>query len=95
MSPNDVIVFDEEYKYAKNYLQAYGKALIRLIDAYTSNLEAILDFAIKDELISNELRKQISEVRSLKSCIKDTTDNAGRKCTAFIDEIDKADKFLY
>ena len=54
---NDVIVFDEEYKYASKQIRAYSDALIKMIREYSICVNYILDEAIKDEKISSGLRE--------------------------------------
>lgn len=91
----DLIVYDEEIRYAKRCIIAYGKALITIMNNYTSGLETILDTAIKDDLISEELRNLIEKVNAIKPDVSESVEKAGHSCENYIQAIDAADQFLY
>ena len=94
-SKNDLMVFDEEYEFAKDYLINYSKELTGRIDSFNSALETLLEIAVKDEAITQELRKLIEELNGLKPLIDETVSSAASDCSSFVSAIDKADQFLY
>ncbi len=92
---NDVIVFDEEYKYASEEIKKYADELIKMTIAYSICVNRILDEAIKDEKISSGLREIEKRVRNVMVNIRTICDEASKACSDYIVEIDNADDFLY
>ncbi len=92
---NDVIVFDEEYKYASKEIRAYCDALIKMIRQYSKCVNHILNEAIKDEKISSGLRGIEEQLKDLIGDIRATCVEATSACSDYIIEIDDADNFLY
>lgn len=92
---NDVIVFDEEYKYASKEIRAYCDALIKMIRQYSECVNHILNEAIKDEKISSGLREIQKQVKLVMADINTICFEASDVCSDYIIEIDDADNFLY
>lgn len=94
-SSRDVIVFDEEYMNASKEMKDYCEALINKIDSYSKSVNVILEKAINDEKISENLRDIISHVETLKTEIEAIGQKASEACRDYVNEIDEADRFLY
>lgn len=92
---NDVIVFDEEYKYASNKIEDYGNALIKMIREYSTCVNNILDEAIKDEKISSGLREIEEQLKDVIGDIRTICVEASKTGSDYIMEINDADDFLY
>lgn len=92
---NDVIVFDEEYKYASKEIKRYACALINMIIEYSICVNIILDEAIKDEKISLGLSGIEEQVKSVIGDIGTICDEASKACFEYVLEIEDADDFLY
>ena len=91
----DLIVFDREYEYAKKEIKEYGEALTQMIDGYTLRVKAVMNYAVKDELITDALQRLLDQVIPLKEIIQSDTDSIGGRCSSFVRDIDAADDFLY
>lgn len=92
---DDVIVFDEEYKYASKKINEYADALTKMISEYSICVNHILDEAIEDEKISSDLREIVEQVQNVMADIKTTCADASKVCFDYIVEINDADDFLY
>lgn len=94
-SPNDVIVFDEEYKSASKQISTYGEALIIYIETFNNCIKTIDEIAIKDKEISEKLSNLVLKIEELKPSLEDIIERGKQLCKEYINEIDAADQFLY
>lgn len=92
---DDVIVFDEEYRYATKQIMGYSDALTKMIMEYLICVNIILSEAIQDEKISSELRGIVEQVKSVIGDIRTICDEASKTCFMYVSEINVADDFLY
>lgn len=92
---NDVIVFDEEYKYASKVIKEYAAALTKMITEYSTCVNNILDETIKDEKISSGLKEIVEQVKGVMGDIRTICVEASDACSEYVVEIDAVDNFLY
>lgn len=91
----ELIVVDSEYEYASKKFKNYGKYLkIRICD-YVVIMNYLLEYGIKDELISNNIRSIIDEMKKYPDLIDNLCSEIGELCTQYRNDIDEADDFLY
>ncbi len=91
----DVIVTDENFRLASNRIRNYGNFLFFYMEVYERLLQEVCGQAIQDEEICKALSGRIEEIAALKQEIKDITDRIGQDALEFVEEIDRADQFLY
>lgn len=91
----DLIVFDEEYDFAKKEIKEYGESLAKLMNSYVCKVKYVMDSAIKDELITEALQNLIEQINPLMSIVNEITQQISNDCESFVREIDAADDFLY
>lgn len=91
----DIVIYDEEFQSAGYDIEQRAQQLIKVIDDYVININNVIDKGIKDDLISNRLKILSYDVQQLKEPLNELTDKAKKCCSSYIDEIDKADSFLY
>lgn len=92
---SDLIVFDQEYYYAKREIKEYGEALVKLMDDYITKVRFVMDEAINDELITEALQALIDQISPLKEIVEGVTQQVSSDCENFVRGIDAADDFLY
>lgn len=91
----DVIVFDEEYRYASKEIKNYCNSLVMMISQYSKCVNIVLEKAIKDDKISSNLKNVLEQVEDVKEEISLISTKATSACLGYISEIDSADDFLY
>ena len=92
---NDVVVYDDEFKMIYKYISKYCDGLINVIDTYKKNVDYILEAAIRDEKISQELNNLANNVVKVKSGLETIKKDACKLCLDYLYDIDKADDYLY
>ena len=92
---SDLIVVDEDYSAASKAMSEYCVFLNKAVHNYVLTMDAILNDAVKDQIISKKLKKLVDEVRPLVSAIDTLKGDLSANLSAFTSEIDEADKFLY
>ncbi len=91
----DIIITDENFRLASNRIRNYGSFLFFHLEIYEHLLKQVCEQAIKDQEICKVLNETIEEIESIKGEIKDITDQISQYSLSFIEEIDRADQFLY
>jgi len=92
---NDLIVVDEDYTIASRAVDEYCTFLNKAIHNYVLTMDAILDEAVKDELISKKLKQLVEQVRPMVSTLEGIQTSLYTDIAGFITEIDDTDNFLY
>ncbi len=88
-------VYDAEMEGAGIALVGYGNRLISMIEDYVKALTYVTNHAIQDDAIATQLLILAEDVEKIKAPIAENTEAIEKMCTEFIEEIDKADQFLY
>ena len=78
----------EEFKDISDKFTSY-------LDTYSSILERILSDGIPSGKVHNNLEKFLESVNELKNQIGDIADKAQKCSNDFVDDMDKADGYLY
>ncbi len=93
---NDVLIFDEEIRYAADRITEYCKFL----DEKTAGInecitEIITNEIIVDREIAGGLQRISQELEKQRGFVSTIASDAPGTLRSFMDEIDKADSFLY
>ncbi len=91
----DVLVFDDEYTFAAKEIKNYCNALNSMITEYSNAIHNITANAVIDEKIHKQLSNLIVQIESVKPDIDSISSQASKISKEYINEIDKADDFLY
>lgn len=94
VNKGDLIVFDQEFNYASKQIREYGNELTRRMNRYCEIVLTIMNAAIQDELITAQLTELVDKVMRARIYLG-SAEGAAKACTSYVQEIDKADQFLY
>ena len=88
-------VADNEYIEVAKLINDYGDELQALMIRYCLAVKYVSENAIKDQRLKRKLTILFKEVNELREPVSDVTKEAAKKCKKYVNDIDKADKFLY
>lgn len=91
----DVIIVDQNFQDAATEIREYGNYLCTVIRQFTDIIQFIREKAVLDEKISENLYSIWQQIGQLDPIIEKQTHTVAKELVEFIDQIDRADRFLY
>lgn len=80
-SNGQLVVVDSEYEYASQKFENYGDYLKSIINDYVIIMDYLLEYGIKDQLISNNIRAIVDEVKKNPEKTEMSLENIGIEVT--------------
>lgn len=92
----DLLVFDNEYKYAKDEIKDYSKEIHRQMLEYKACIMYILENdIIKDTNVVRALKNILEEIDDMSEDVLSIGERMFTLCGDYIKQLDKDDEFLY
>jgi len=91
----NLTVKDEEHKALSEKYQKAGSIAEKELDQYLFIMRMVCENAVSDGAMHANLVLFMEEARKLKGFITDITNPASNETNEFVDEIEKADEYLY
>lgn len=91
----DIVVHDDACGEAGAEFKDISDKFTSYLDTYSSILERILSDGIPSGKVHNNLEKFLESVNGLKNQIGDIADKAQKCSNDFVEDMDKADGYLY
>lgn len=91
----DVIVADENFRFASYIIKNYGSFLYLHLDVYEWILRQVNECAIQDDAITCVLNEILEGMAGVKEGIREAVCQIWECSISFVEDIDEADQFLY
>lgn len=95
MDGTDIIVKYDEVEAVSKMIKEVGNDLERAFSVYISIMTKLCDEGFEEGETSENIRNFVDSISTLKGDISAITTAAANDCTAYMDDLDDADKFTY
>jgi len=93
---DDLLVFDNEYKYAKDEIKDYSKVICDQMKQYAISVRYIIENGgIKDGNVISSLEEVLSKIDNMQEEVVEIGKKASSLCDDYIKTLDKNDDYLY
>jgi len=92
----DLLVFDNEYKYAKDELKDYSQEICNQLKSYAASTQFVIENdGIKDENVIRALEEILSKIDEITQEVTNIGEASSKLCDEYTKTLDKDDDFLY
>ena len=91
----DIVVNDDACQEAGLEYKEISNSFTNYLNTYSSILQRVLEQGILSGKVYNNLEKFFESVETLKDQLGDLADTANKSSSNFIEDMDKADSYLY
>ena len=91
----DIVVHDDACGEAGAEYKDISDKFTLYLNTYSSILQRVLEQGIPSGKVHNNLEKFFESVETLKDQLGDLADTANKCSTSFVEDMDKADSYLY